>query len=647
MIPKLKRADDSFRQSEKNNMAWLNKFQELCKYKEKHGNCNVPTTYKENQSLYSWVHRQRSQNEKLKLPEERIKKLDAISFSWKTPSKPKDDVWNDRLEQLKFYKSKHGDCNVPKIYAENLPLDNWVHTQRKQYRKLNISEEHIKKLNAIGFSWKAPPLPKPKDDFWCTKFEALKLYKSKHGDCNVPAAYKENQPLAKWVHRQRSQYNNSTLSKERVEKLNAIGFSWKAPPGPKPNVNVWNDRLEELKLYKLKHGHCNVPRTYGENQPLANWVNTQHCQYRNLTLSQERIEKLDDIGFVWSDDYNWYDSFDVLKRYKEKHGHCKVPKSYEPHQLGSWVQHQRSQYKNMLKGLPTPLTKERIKLLESIGFVWSMIEYQPPPSNETRKIRMKHHGVGKEINKPNHEQIRTHNQVKSPAIEENRKRPREDICEVQICNHSKRLKKLEEEKNEYSKKTDEMRMNLMRLKQEKQEYWKNTDEMRMNLMRLEQEKQEYWKKTDEMRMNLMRLEQEKHEYWKKTEGMREKLRRLEQENNDYKMKAQQQSEGIMQLEEEKTLLQKKTEEQHYSIEKLKEIQDMSEGLKAELECPICLDPFDNPYINPECGHRFCYRCIQQAISKSGKECPLCRVKIKSKRGLRKDVLIGSITNAVF
>ena len=77
------------------------------------------------------------------------------------------------------------------------------------------------------------------------------------------------------------------------------------------------------------------------------------------------------------------------------------------------------------------------------------------------------------------------------------------------------------------------------------------------------------------------------------------------------------------------------------------MQELSDGLKAELECPICLDPFDNPYMNPECGHRFCYRCIQQAITKSGKECPLCRVKITSKRGLRKDELIGSITNVVF
>ena len=44
-----------------------------------------------------------------------------------------------------------------------------------------------------------------------------------------------------------------------------------------------------------------------------------------------------------------------------------------------------------------------------------------------------------------------------------------DTAAVQICNHEERLKKLEEEKNEYAKKAEETRMNLTRMEQEKHE----------------------------------------------------------------------------------------------------------------------------------------------------------------------------------
>ena len=32
-------------------------------------------------------------------------------------------------------------------------------------------------------------------------------------------------------------------------------------------------------MYRDEHGHCNVPKTYPENQKLATWVNTQRVLY--------------------------------------------------------------------------------------------------------------------------------------------------------------------------------------------------------------------------------------------------------------------------------------------------------------------------------------------------------------------------------
>lgn len=105
----------------------------------------------------------------------------------------------------------------------------------------------------------------------------------------------------------------------------------------------------------------------------------------------------------------------------------------------------------------------------------------------------------------------------------------------------------------------------------------------------------------------------------------------------------------LQVEKVKNLSEEnKNLEQHVKDFKIANGMDtLLTKLKIELECPICLHDLDDPYIIPECGHRFCCTCIKDAIQKSGHECPMCRSRITSKRGLRKDELIGKITGFIF
>ena len=67
----------------------------------------------------------------------------------------------------------------------------------------------------------------------------------------------------------------------------------------------WKQRLKELKAYKKKHGDCLVPKNYEHNRKLGSWVSTQRQEYKNWlkglhsNLTQERIDQLNDIDFVW------------------------------------------------------------------------------------------------------------------------------------------------------------------------------------------------------------------------------------------------------------------------------------------------------------------------------------------------------------
>ncbi|GFH50237.1 hypothetical protein CTEN210_06713 [Chaetoceros tenuissimus] len=87
-------------------------------------------------------------------------------------------------------------------------------------------------------------------------------------------------------------------------------------------------------------------------------------------------------------------------------------------------------------------------------------------------------------------------------------------------------------------------------------------------------------------------------------------------------------------------LKQKLNHRQNDIESMSKFQ---QELKSELECSICLHTFENPYMIPECCHRFCKHCIEESLALNKKECPLCRCNVTSKRVLRKDELIGKIS----
>ncbi len=65
-------------------------------------------------------------------------------------------------------------------------------------------------------------------------------------------------------------------------------------------IGTLEERLEELKEFKNRHGNCNVSGRWSENIPLGTWVTAQRAKYRNGKLSDDRIKRLEDIGFVWN-----------------------------------------------------------------------------------------------------------------------------------------------------------------------------------------------------------------------------------------------------------------------------------------------------------------------------------------------------------
>ena len=66
---------------------------------------------------------------------------------------------------------------------------------------------------------------------------------------------------------------------------------------------------------------------------------------RKAYITQERIDRLNAIGFVWDpNEQAWAERYDELQTYKNEHGNCNVPQGWpENKQLDLWVSAQRKQ----------------------------------------------------------------------------------------------------------------------------------------------------------------------------------------------------------------------------------------------------------------------------------------------------------------
>ncbi len=147
----------------------------------------------------------------------------------------------------------------------------------------------------------------------------------------------------------------------------------------KRSEKIFDNRLEELAKFKEQFGHCNVPLKYPS---LGFWCARVRKSYKDLQegkpkseysmpLNVERIERLEDMGFQWFGKKTFEQRLEELRKFKESHGHCKVPvKGYGS--LRFWCYRIRVAYKNMKNGDPQArdfkLNAERIRILEEMGF---------------------------------------------------------------------------------------------------------------------------------------------------------------------------------------------------------------------------------------------------------------------------------------
>lgn len=229
-----------------------------------------------------------------------------------------------------------------------------VHSAPDPFLKfLSFNNDNLKKLIEVKILNR---LVSP----WDTMYEKLCAYKKQHNTVHVS---KELDPdLYKWTVTQRG--SRSKMSPHRISMLNDIGFEW-----PKNPEDIWNEKYEELKVFKEEFGHVVVPTRDPKYAQLSNWVEHSRTKIKNKTIDEGKIRKLKELGLgeISGADLRekeWLRKYELLIEYGKKHGTIVVPQRIKENGLGKWCNRQRLLYKNK------KLLAHRQKLLEKIGFVF-------------------------------------------------------------------------------------------------------------------------------------------------------------------------------------------------------------------------------------------------------------------------------------
>jgi len=325
--------------------SWDEWYGRLVKFKQREGHCLVPKNHLENGfRLGVWVSNQRSL--KSILSDERLSRLNKLDFVWNSLI----ESWKIGFDSLLKFKQREGHCLVPQKHIENeYRLGQWVSVQRGE--KSTLSEEFLSRLNELGFVWD------PLNEQWEQGFKSLLNFKQREGHFLVPYNHLENEfRLGQWVSIQRRE--KSTLSDERLSRLNELGFVWNS-------LNEkWEQGFSLLSAFKQREGHCLVPKNHLENEfRLGQWSNDQ--RWNKSTLSEERLSRLNELGFVWDSlNEQWEQGFSLLSAFKQREGHCLVTQKHieDGFKLGKWIDRQRS--------TKSTLSEERLSRLNELGFIW-------------------------------------------------------------------------------------------------------------------------------------------------------------------------------------------------------------------------------------------------------------------------------------
>lgn len=194
---------------------------------------------------------------------------------------------------------------------------------------------------------------------------------AKEGTLELPRSYTIHSgvPVGKWLELQRqvqAGQRPGRLTAEQAAKLEKLGIRWNHRLEA-----AWEKGFAAAQKYRTEHGDLLVPVRYRDKNDFAlgEWIVYNRQRYLGGNLTQNRIERLEAIGMVWSTSNDlWEQNYAAATQYYLEHGDLEVPIKYETPSgfgLGVWLGAQRAAHK------AGELPQEQVERLDALGMDWT------------------------------------------------------------------------------------------------------------------------------------------------------------------------------------------------------------------------------------------------------------------------------------
>ena len=193
----------------------------------------------------------------------------------------------------------------------------------------------------------------------------------KEGTLELPRSYTIHSgvPVGKWLELQRqvqAGQRPGRLTAEQAAKLEKLGIRWNHRLEA-----AWEKGFASAQKYRTEHGDLLVPVRYRDKNDFAlgEWIVYNRQRYLGGNLTQNRIERLEAIGMVWSTSNDlWEQNYAAATQYYLEHGDLEVPIKFETPSgfgLGVWLGAQRAAHK------AGELPQEQVERLDALGMDWT------------------------------------------------------------------------------------------------------------------------------------------------------------------------------------------------------------------------------------------------------------------------------------